>query len=57
MSDEICSKEAWKSVINVLGVKKNMSPTAIKDSEGALVINPSKLANQFNDFFTEKVRL
>ena len=57
MRDEICSKKAWKSVRNVLGIKKIMSPTAIKDSEGALVINPSKLANQFNEFIIEKVRL
>ena len=33
-----------------------MSPTSVKDTDGTLVTNPSKVATIFNDFFLEKVR-
>ena len=57
LSDKPSSKQAWKSARNILGINKNMSPTAVKDRDGTLVTNPDKLATMFNDFFIEKVRL
>ena len=57
LSDQTTSKEAWKSVRNILGMNKNMAPSAIKDKDGALVTNPSKLASMFNNYFIEKVKL
>ena len=57
LNDQVSSSQAWNSVRNILGIKKNLAPTAVKDKEGKLVTNPGKLATMFNDFFLEKVRL
>ena len=57
LSDQLSSQQAWKSARNILGISKNMSPTAVKDEEGILITNPSRLATMFNNFFLEKVRL
>ena len=51
------SSQAWKSARSILGIQKNLSPTSIKDKDGILVSNPSRLATMFNEFFLEKVRL
>ena len=57
LSDQCSSKHAWKTVKNILGTSKNMSPTSIRSQEdGSLVSNPGKLAATFNNFFLEKVR-
>ena len=57
LSDQASSKEVWGYVRNILGSTKNLSPTAVKDGDGALVTNPSKVASIFNTYFLEKVRL
>lgn len=51
------SSHAWKTARNILGLKNTLAPTAIKDKDGSIVTNPNKLANMFNNFFLEKVRL
>ena len=51
------SRQAWNSAKNILGIKKSLTPTSIKDSSGRTITNPSLLASDFNDYFVEKVRL
>ena len=40
-----------------MGTTKSLSPTAVKDQDGNMVSNPSKLATIFNNYFLDKVRL
>ena len=53
-------KKAWRNVRMTLNVEKNLSPTCIQVSNSEnreeLVTNPLKLANLFNEYFTDKVR-
>ena len=56
LNDNVSSSQAWKAARSILGITKNMSPTSIKDTDGTLVTNPTKIASIFNDFFLEKVR-
>ena len=57
LNDQVTSSQAWNSVRNILGITKNMAPTAVKDKDGKLVTNPEKLATMFNEFFIEKVQI
>ena len=54
------SKNAWSMAKEIIGMNKNLSPTAIKlmnaKGEIELVRSPKKLAEAFNRFFMEKVR-
>ena len=56
LNDNVSSSQAWKAARSILGITKNMSPTSIKDTDGTLVNNPTKISSMFNDFFLEKVR-
>ena len=51
------SSQAWRAARSVLGIKKTLSPTSVKDKDGKLISNPSHLASMFNNFFMKKVRL
>ena len=57
INDQCNSKQAWKLVRGIMGTTKNLSPTAVKDQDGNMVSNPSKLATIFNNYFLDKVRL
>ena len=52
-------KKAWRNVRMALNVEKNLSPTCIQvsksENEKELISNPLKLANLFNEYFTDKV--
>ena len=50
------SKVAWKTARNVLGIRKNLSPSAIKNGNGEVIRNPAKIADHMNLYFTEKVK-
>ena len=53
------TSKAWKTAKVILGMNKNLMPTAIKnkDKNGdfELVTNPQKLADMFNQYFKSKV--
>ena len=59
MDDRVDISTAWKTANELLGNKKNLAPTAIKEvgenGETEIVTNPQKLANLFNNFFRRKV--
>ena len=57
LGDLASSNQAWRAARSVLGIKKTLSPTSVKDKNGKLISNPSLLADMFNNFFMEKVRL
>ena len=54
------SKRAWKVVREVLNANENLTPTRIKtiDSNGyeEIVTNPGRMANEFNNYFSDKVK-
>ena len=56
LGDNVSSQDAWRVARNILGIKKNVAPTLIKDDDGSLITNPAKIANKFNQFFIEKVK-
>ena len=57
--DKQDTTQAWKTAKVILGMNKNLMPTAIKQKdkhgEVEVVTNPQKLANMFNHFFKSKV--
>ena len=60
MSDKVDVSTAWKTANELLGIKKNLAPTAIKVTGNngitETIRNPQKLANLFNKFFRNKVK-
>ena len=55
------SKNVWRTANEMLGTVKNLSPTNIlsqedTDSGPAMVNNPERIANIFNEFFIRKVK-
>ena len=60
MSDKVDVSTAWKTANELLGIKKNLAPTAITEvgNNGMTetIRNPQNLANLFNKFFRNKVR-
>ena len=57
LGDNVDSKDAWQAARNILGFKKNLAPTAIKDAKEGIITNPAKIANTLNTFFIEKVKI
>ena len=57
LSDNPSIKQVWGSVRSILGSTKSLSPRAVKDENGILESNPSKVATIFNSFFLEKVKI
>ena len=55
--DNVGRKMVWKTAKNILGMNKNLAPTALKDDNDGLITNPAKIATKFNAFFLEKVRV
>ena len=55
-SDDVSIQTAWKTARDFLGTSKNLSPTIIQNA-GEMVSNPAKIANIFNNFFVQKVKL
>ena len=55
-SDEAIVQTAWKTARELLGTSQNLSPTVIQN-EGERMSNPAKLANLFNNYVIQKVRL
>ena len=55
LGDYSSSKLAWRAARKVLGITKNLSPTAIKKDDGEVIRNPEKIANHMNSYFIEKV--
>ena len=53
--EKMDSSSAWSTARTILGENKNLSPTAIKTTNGngevEMVTNPKKLANMFNNVF------
>ena len=47
---------AWAAARRILGIKKNLSPTALQDEQGDLTTNPTKMATLLNSYFTRKVK-
>ena len=47
---------AWAAARRILGIKKNLSPTALQDEQGDLTTNPTKMATLLNSYFTQKVK-
>ena len=56
LGDYSSSKLAWKAARKVLGITKNLAPTAIKKDDGEVIRNPEKIANHMNSYFIEKVK-
>ena len=56
LGDNVDSKIAWQAARNILGMSKNLAPTAIKDDIDGLVTNPAKIATKLNTYFIEKVK-
>ena len=56
LGNSVNSRQSWKAVRNILGMHSSLAPTAIKDGNGVLVTNPTKLSAMFNNFFVEKVK-
>ena len=57
LGDQASISQAWNSARKILGMKKTLAPTAIKDKDGVLVTNPSELSKMFNSYFLEKVKI
>ena len=57
LAEKSSSKHAWATAKNILGLKKASSPTSVVGENGYLVSDPSLMAEKFNDYFIEKVRL
>ena len=60
LCDQSDSKNIWASVKDLLGERKNLSPTFImkKDSAGnTITVNKTEeVAVEFNEFFTDKIK-
>ena len=55
LGDDVSVNKLWKSARDFLGIEKNLSPTVIRNGEGA-TSNPTMMANTFNNYFLEKVK-
>ena len=44
---------AWAAARRILGIKKNLSPTALQDEQGDLM---TKMPTLVNSYFTQKVK-
>ena len=59
--EQIDPATSWRTVKMILGQNNNLAPTVIKDTneKGEVIFeaNPKKLANKFNHYFREKIRL
>ena len=59
LDDKVDISTAWRTANELLGNRKNLAPTAIKEvaKDGQIEItrNPKQLATKFNEFFREKV--
>ena len=53
--DDNDSKQVWNSAYEILGSRKDLSPTQLL-IDGNLCSNPQKMANEFNKVFIEKVK-
>ena len=57
LGDNATSKGAWQTARNILGMNKNLAPTALKDDEEGMITNPLKIATKLNSFFINKVKV
>ena len=56
LDDEVTVSTAWKTARKLLNIDKNLAPTNII-VEDELTSNPEKIANKFNEYFQQKVRI
>ena len=56
LGENVDSKVACQAARNILGIKKNLAPTAIKDATEGLITDLAKIATKLNNYFLEKVK-
>ena len=57
LGDSNSSKQAWAAAKNILDFHKSSSPSTILDNLGRPISNPSLVADRFNEYFIEKVKI
>ena len=57
LGDSNSSKQAWAAAKNILDLHKSSSPSTILDNLGRPISNPSLVADRFNEYFIEKVKI
>ena len=57
LGDNSSSKRAWAAARSILGLQKSSSPTTVLDERGQPVSDPSLVADIFNNYFIEEVRI